>query len=392
MFGRKPTRKSAPQPAGVRQALARLTALPATTDLFVAVILAGYSAFAIFVDGAKFVGLVALLVALLFAGLGLKAVLREMTYMKSLERIRSVDQLVDLDLYEAEALVTAIYSVQGYTVISADDEDRKQEEVDLIASKGKKDKVLIRCRDWEDKTVPLETVKKLKAAVTGLAATSAVVYTTGKFANDAVEFGATKGIALLSGPAILNKIGESTGSPLDDVALPVGEHVPTSGSVVVSPCGTRYKDEQTKPAKIIFVDPAAVQCGAHIFAQVLAKYPAYQLVVSTSRDSGEDVLRTALPDFAARVVGQTPSLNMPGMTRYLEIQRYLEDTAAPGAIWAALDTCPQLFPEATIELIELSKERGFTHGAAERLSESLRVAEHRLSTRGPSPVVDRVAP
>ena len=103
-------------------------------------------------------------------------------------------------------------------------------------------------------------------------------------------------------------------------------------------------------------------------------------------------MRTALPDFAARVVGQTPSLNMPGMTRYLEIQRYLEDTAAPGAIWAALDTCPQLFPEATIELIELSKERGFTHGAAERLSESLRVAEHRLSTRGPSPVVDRVAP
>jgi hypothetical protein len=387
MFGgsKKSTSKATPKPAGSMQALAKLTSLPATIDLFVAVFLAGYSAFAIFVDGAKFVGLVALLVALFFAGLGLNAVLKEMKSTKSLERIRSLDQLLDLDLYEAEALVTAIYSLRGYTVISADEDDRKQEDVDLIASKGKKDKVLIRCRDGEGKTVPLETVKKLKAAVTGLAATSAVIYTTGKFANDAVEFGTTKGIELLSGPAILCKIGELTGASFDAGALPVGGHAPTPDSVV-SPYGTSYKEDLGKPSKIIFVDPAAVQGGADIFAQVLAKHTDYQLVVSTNRDSGEDALRTALPDFAARVIGQTPTLNMPGMTRYLEIRRYLEDSAAPGAIWAALDTCPQLFPEATIELIALSKERGFTHGAAARLSDALRVAEHRLSLRGAVPI------
>lgn len=387
MFGgsQKAPPKAAAKPASGHQVIAKLIALPATVDLFVAVFLAGYSAFAIFVDGAKFVGLVTLLVALFFAGLGLNAVLKEMKSTKSLERIRGLDQLLDMDQYEAEALVTAIYSLSGYTVISADEDDRKQKAVDLIASKGKKDKVLIRYRDWEGKTVPLETVKNLKAAVTGLAATSAVVFSTGKFANDAVEFGATKGIELLSGPAILAKIGELTGASFDTESVPVvGEHAATPGSVV-SPYGTRYKDEQ-KPAKIIFVDPAAVQSGADIFAQVLAKFQDYQLVVSADRDSGENALRTSLPDFAARVIGQTPSLNMPGMTRYLEIRRYLEDSAAPDAIWAALDTCPQLFPEATIELVVLNKERGFTHGAAERLSEILRSNDHRLSARGLAPI------
>lgn len=355
------------KPNGPDQLLKKLADIPATVDLAIAGSLALYSAVAIFVDHAKFVGLLCLLFALIFAGMGINSVIKDMGRMKFLERISSVEHLKDLDRYEAIGVITAIYELNGYSVHAADDSDRKQNDIDLVASKGKKAKVLIRCRDWEGQPVSLETVKAVKAAVTGLAASSATIFTTIGFAAEAQAFGTSKNLELLDGFGILAKIAEvTTGTSASPSSLPAREGEPSDpdGLIVQATIG-----DTGLPKKILFVDVDAVCQGADILAQVLAKHNDYHLVASTYQDEGIKRLYAALPTLSAVTIDKTPDLTgVPGRSRYMEIQKYLRESAAKGAKWAAIDTYPQQFPEATVEMIAVNKERGFTHGAAERLA------------------------
>jgi len=69
MFGPKkpPAAAAGKKPNGVDVLIQKLAALPPSMDLLVAAVVGGYSLVAIFVDGAKFVGLVCILIGLIFA-------------------------------------------------------------------------------------------------------------------------------------------------------------------------------------------------------------------------------------------------------------------------------------------------------------------------------------
>ena len=85
MFGPK-KQTTAPKPNGVDNLIHKLKALPPAIDLIVAATLGGYSFVAIYVDNAKFVGLACILIALIFAVLGISAVTREMKDFKVVEQ------------------------------------------------------------------------------------------------------------------------------------------------------------------------------------------------------------------------------------------------------------------------------------------------------------------
>ena len=76
MFGPKKQSAAGKKPSGVDVLLQKLAALPPAMDLMIAAIVGGYSLVAIFVDNAKFVGLVCILISLIFALLGINAVMR----------------------------------------------------------------------------------------------------------------------------------------------------------------------------------------------------------------------------------------------------------------------------------------------------------------------------
>jgi hypothetical protein len=262
----------------------------------------------------------------------------------------------------------------------ADESDRKQADIDLIAAKSKKERILVRCRDWEKNSVELTTVKNIKAATTGLNATSAAIYTTGTFPTDCRDFASTKNVELIDAHGTLARIAEIVASAPDSTPTPAANPLLShSETGEIHPMDVRRTatTEAAKPQRIIFVDAEAVRTGGDLVTQVLERHPGFSLVASSHGEGDEEHLRTAIT--GATIIGSTPDMTgMPGKTRFLEITQFLETTAAPTAIWAAIDTNPQLFPEATIELVLVTSERGFTHGAAERLSETLRLGVQRI--------------
>jgi hypothetical protein len=111
---------------------------------------------------------------------------------------------------------------------------------------------------------------------------------------------------------------------------------------------------------------------------MLLEHPEYVVISCSGGSDGAHQLKRALPAVADRVIGSTEELNgMPGQVRFLEIQRYLRSYATPNAVWFALDSKPQAYPEGTTELYAVDPELGVTHGFISRLTDAIRREEAR---------------
>ncbi|KAB2911186.1 MAG: hypothetical protein F9K30_21940, partial [Dechloromonas sp.] len=161
MFGpKKPPAAAGKKPNGVDVLIQKLAALPPAMDLLVAAVVGGYSLVAIFVDGAKFVGLVCILIGLIFALLGINAVMREMKAFKQIEANSTPDGLRSMKRKQLEQYLTALFSLDGYRVRSAIGELDRFDDADLIAVK-KDQTILIQFNHFDEDVVDIKPIQSL---------------------------------------------------------------------------------------------------------------------------------------------------------------------------------------------------------------------------------------
>lgn len=382
IIGKKPAPRREGNRNGFDNLIKKFKALSASIDLMIAASMMLVAVFLIFVEGEKLTGLLPLLLAAVFAILGMQSVFRDMKGTKRLLNYTSISQIADLDRYEVRELVTTLYSLQGYVVSEADELDRRQADFDMLACKGKKSVLLIRCRDWDSSRIPLDVVKRVKAAITGNEATGAVIISTGNLAQDACEYAQSKGITLVLGVHILEMIGGLAGV--------AAEHrkADTQISLAAAPVHEEHKENEVpredRPSNdLLFVDERALVGGADLLDRFLSENPTFRIISHTGTQGAVDQLKVLLPAHANRVLVKPCSPGDPlQRDRYLAVKRYLNLMDGHARHWAILDTHPSYYPEATTELVAVSPDHGINETGIAKLNEILF-----LQSRHSSPIV-----
>ena len=165
MFGpnKPPAASAGTKPNGLDVLIQKLSALPPAFDLMIAAALSAYSLVAIFVDNAKLVGLVCILLALIFAMLGISSITREMKAYKLVESSSTPDILRRMKTTQFEHYLAALFTLDGYRLRSAIDELHRQDDADFIATK-KKEVLLIQFNHWDEDIVGIKSIQSLQKA------------------------------------------------------------------------------------------------------------------------------------------------------------------------------------------------------------------------------------
>lgn len=372
MFGPKKTPgASTKKPSGVDVLLQKLAALPPAIDLMVAAVLGGYSFVAIFVDNAKFVGLVCILLALLFALLGINAVTKEMKSFKLLEASSTPDSLRMMKSQQFEHYLVALFSLDGYRVRSAIDELDRRDDADLIAEK-KGQLILIQFNHYDEDNVDAKPIQSLHKAATVSRATSSIAITFGRFTPAAADWAGRKGVQLMSIEDIIAMACRLTGM------TPEEAH-PAPSPEVQAEVQHEITEVIRGHHRFLIVDFAGLDHGLARLTEILVQHPAYQ-VLASSLPFGKTLqdIRDGLDSCADRLIGEiqaTPD------GRYFAIQKHLESTPeGKHATWLALDSEPRQFPESCSELIAVNRAFGFDSSAAQRLIEAMVFVDRRLQS------------
>lgn len=369
MFSQKKPQTAA-KPNGVDVLIQKLGALPPAIDLMMAVLLGGYSFVAIYVDNAKLVGLVCILMALIFAMLGISAVMREMKAFKLLERGSTPEALRSMKTQQFEHYLIALFSLDGYRLRSAIDELHRQDDADLIAVR-KKEILLIQFNHWDEDTVTTKHIQSLHKAATVFRATGCIAITFGRFSPEATDWAVRKGVGLMTIEDVIDMACRLTGTSAQDV------HPQPSPEVQV--------EQRNEIAEIVrghhrflIVDFAGIDHGLTRLNELLLEHPAYQ-VVASSIPMGKTIesVREGLGDCGGRLIGEIAQCSDG---RYFAIQNYLLTTPeGKQATWLALDSEPRQYPEGCSELIAVNRAFGFDSSAAQRLLEAMLLVDKRAS-------------
>ena len=215
MFGPKKQSAAGKKPSGVDVLLQKLAALPPAMDLMIAAIVGGYSLVAIFVDNAKFVGLVCILISLIFALLGINAVMREMKAFKQIESNSTPDTLRGMKRKQLEQFLFALFSLDGYRVRSAIGELDRFDDADLIAVK-KDQTILIQFNHYDEDLVDIKPIQSLQKAATANQATGCIAITFGKFSANAIDWARRKEVNLLNVEDVIAMACRLTGKSVED--------------------------------------------------------------------------------------------------------------------------------------------------------------------------------
>lgn len=199
MFGQKTRKPPAenPQRTGADAIIQKLADLPPVAHLLVAATTGGYAMVAIMGDGAKFIGLVCLLIGLTFALLGINAVLREMRALKLIESHSTPQILRSMKRKQLEEYLCALLALDGYRVRSAVGELDRFDDADLIAE-GKNQTLLIQFNHFDEDLVDNKPIQSLHAAAGAVRATGCLAITFGTFSMTAIDWAKRKDVTLLN--------------------------------------------------------------------------------------------------------------------------------------------------------------------------------------------------
>lgn len=368
MFGPKKQTAAGKKPNGVDVLFQKLAALPPTMDLMIAAIVGGYSLFAIFVDNSKFVGLVCILISLIFALLGINAVMREMKAFKQIESNSTPDTLRGMKRKQLEQFLFALFSLDGYRVRSAIGELDRFDDADLIAVK-KDQTLLIQFNHYDEDLVDIKPIQSLQKAATANQATGCIAITFGKFTANAIDWARRKEVNLLGIEDVIAMASRLTGKSVED-APPAPP-----------PAGREEQQHEVREVlhgqhRFLFVDFAGLDHGLTHLSEVLEQHPSYQVVASTLPvGKTMEAVRDGLLGCGNRLISQVQAISEG---RYFAIQKHL--TASPDgkhSTWLALDSEPRQFPEGCSELIALNRTFGFDASTAQRLIEAMVLVDRR---------------
>ena len=367
MFGANKKKPQAVKPNGVDVLIQKLGALPPTIDLMVAASLGGYSFVAIYIDNAKLVGLVCILLALIFAMLGISAVLREMKQLKLVEKTSTHDALRAIKAQQFEPYLIALFGLDGYRVRSAIDELHRMDDADLIAE-GKKEVVLIQWNHFDEDVVGAKQIQSLHKAASVFKADRCIAITFGLFSREAVEWAARKGVVLMNMDDVIAMAGKFTGVTAEEAqSLPPEVQIEQQHEIAEVVRGHH---------RFLFVDFVGLDQGFVRLTELLKEHPAYQVIASTLPDGGSiEAVKEKMVDCGDRLVGK---IEPAQAGRYFAIQHYLEKTPeGKQATWLAIDSEPRLFPEGCTEFVSINKAFGFDHSAAQRLLDAMLLIDRR---------------
>ncbi len=116
-------------------------------------------------------------------------------------RVTGLDALRKLDWSAFEAHVAETFRRQGYTVV---ERGGRQPDggVDLELHRGT-EKILVQCKHWVNRPVPVQRVRELLGVVTAEAADRAILVGSGGFTPDAKRFAKGQPIQLVDGEELL---------------------------------------------------------------------------------------------------------------------------------------------------------------------------------------------
>ncbi|WP_172600133.1 restriction endonuclease [Sulfuricystis multivorans] len=351
-----------PKHNGVDNLIHKLKALPPVIDLIVAATLSGYSFVAIYVSNAKFVGLVCILIALIFAVLGISAVTREIRESKMVEQYSTPEALRMMNTHQFEKYLVALFSLDGYQVRPSINELHREDDADLIAVK-KKETILIQYNHWDEDIVGPKPIKSLHKAAAALRADGAMAICFGRFTTEAVDWARRKGVTLMSMQDVIDMACRLTGLPLEEATPEPYEEVMTERIHEVA-------DVVRGHHRFLFVDFAGIDHGLVRLCELLLHHPVYQLIASTipPLKTIEDV-RLSLGECGDRLIGH---LEATQDGRYFAIQKYLQSSReGKCATWLAVDSEPRQFPEGCVELIAVNRAFGFDASASQRLVDAM---------------------
>ena len=368
MFGPKKQSAAGKKPSGVDVLLQKLAALPPAMDLMIAAIVGGYSLVAIFVDNAKFVGLVCILISLIFALLGINAVMREMKAFKQIESNSTPDTLRGMMRKQLEQFLFALFSLDGYRVRSAIGELDRFDDADLIAVK-KDQTILIQFNHYDEDLVDIKPIQSLQKAATANQATGCIAITFGKFSANAIDWVRRKEVNLLNVEDVIAMACRLTGKSVEDAH-------PAPPPAVQEEQQHEVQEVLHGQHRLLFVDFAGLDHGLTHLSEVLEQHPAYQVVASTLPvGKTMEAVRDGLLGCGNRLIGQVEAIPEG---RYFAIQKHL--SASPDgkhSTWLALDSEPRQFPEGCSELIAVNRAFGFDASAAQRLIEAMVLVDRR---------------
>lgn len=353
MFARK---KPSPQPPIHAATLKKLLDLPPAADLVLAALLGGYGLMAIYIEGARFVGILCLVSAVAFALLGIAATQREMKSYKVIANASSPEALRSLTTAQFEQYLIALFSLQGYQVRSGINEFHRQDDADLIAIR-RKQTTIVQYNHWDEEVVEVRALQSLHKAASALRAAEAIAITLGRFSREANDWGRRKGLHLMTMREVLEMAAtctEGTHEQKDDAPAAAGG--PTSEPFAA-----------TTPTQLLFVDFAGVpQAAQHVIA-LLEKHPEYRVVASTLPPG------KSIPSLAAqmRASGERLIDAMPAASqgRFFAIQRYLLTTPdGHDSPWVALDSEAHHFPEGCTNVVAVNRAFGVDAGVLQRVS------------------------
>jgi len=148
-----------------------------------------------------------------------------------LSQAKSPQALRQITWPDFELLVGEAYRRQGYSVR---ERGGRQPDggVDLELVRGS-EKVVVQCKQWLDRRVPVERVRELLGVVMAEGADRGILVATGGFTPAALEFAVGKPLQLLDAEALV-QLTKTAGKP----AAPAEDHEMTSAEAPICPdCG-----------------------------------------------------------------------------------------------------------------------------------------------------------
>lgn len=121
-----------------------------------------------------------------------------------IEKLQDIEGLRAMSWRNLEILVKAMYERMGYLAERLGGEG-PDGGIDVVIRRGR-EKVLVQCKQWRSRQVPVNIVRELLGVVTAEGATRGVVITCGTFTGDAWDFAGENGIELVDGMRLVEMV------------------------------------------------------------------------------------------------------------------------------------------------------------------------------------------
>lgn len=121
-----------------------------------------------------------------------------------LEKLQDIEGLRAMSWHKLEILVKAMYERMGYSAERLGGEG-PDGGIDVVIRRGR-EKVLVQCKQWRTRQVPVNVVRELLGVVTAERATRGIVITCGTFTGDAWDFASDNDIELVDGMRLLEMV------------------------------------------------------------------------------------------------------------------------------------------------------------------------------------------